>query len=83
MTLPSRREIETAIDDLGPDDMAPEERFRTALWASLKNYYDGPLSAEERRALSWYDDDTTSEGEIEEWPAPTEPEKSGASEPEP
>lgn len=63
MTRPSRRELESRLDNLTPDDGTPAERTRTALWASLKDYYDAPLSTTERRALLWFNDDTNSEGE--------------------
>ena len=54
---PTERQLRDELDALKGEDGTPEERFRTALWASLKNYYDAPLSADERRALSRFNDE--------------------------
>ena len=53
MSHKTRREIGRDLEDLKAEDGTPEERVRVALWASLKNYYGGSLSAEERRACSF------------------------------
>jgi len=48
MTRKSKREIEQSIDDL--DESGPFS-LQDYLWADLKDYYDGDLSADERRLL--------------------------------
>jgi hypothetical protein len=48
MTRKSKREIERSIDDL--DESGPFS-LQDYLWADLKDFYDGDLSADERRLL--------------------------------
>ncbi len=49
LTRKSRREIETALDNLDTDD---KRSVRAFLWADLKNVYGGPLTPGEQAVLS-------------------------------
>lgn len=48
MTRKSKREVERGIDDL---DASEEFTLSDYMWASLKDYYDGPLTHGERQLV--------------------------------
>ncbi|MGB9931564.1 hypothetical protein [Haloarcula amylolytica] len=49
MTRRSKRELERAVDDLDGEDGS--FGLQDLFWASLKDYYDGPLTPGEQRLL--------------------------------
>jgi len=49
MTRRSKRELERAVDDL--DSGNGSHGLQDLFWASLKDYYDGPLTPGEHRLL--------------------------------